>query len=164
MNQTTYEQSRQQLLRRAAMGEDIGKTLDKLDADHEAAQKASKLSSDIAGARTQIEREEARKQLQQTHDDAVLVFRELQAKAGDAAAHVESLVAQARAALEVWQQAQQAATAQAATVHHLAMQGAKPVMMPVAFGGADFSVRLLRHEGKQFHQQILYTGLLPRIS
>jgi hypothetical protein len=164
MNQTTYQNEREQLLRRAALGEDIGKALDKLDADHEAAQKASKRDADIAGARTQLEREEAQKLLQQQYDDAVVVFRELQAKAGDAAAHVEALVAQARAALEAWQQAQGAAQAQAATVNHLAQQGAKPVMMPVAFGGADYSVHLLRHAGVQFHQQILHTGLLPRIS
>jgi hypothetical protein len=159
----TYAETRSQLLRRGAQGEDISKALDKLDADHEAAQKASKLSSDIAGARSQLDREEAQKRLQQAHDEAVVVFKDLQAKAGDAAAHVEALVAQARVSLEAWQQAQQAATAQASTVHHLAAQGARPVVMPVAFGGADYSVRLLRHEGKQFHQQILYTGLLPRI-
>lgn len=164
MNQTTYHETRQQLLRRAALGEDIGKALDKLDAEHEAAQKASKLSADIDGARTQIEREEAQKLLQQAHDDAVVVFRDLQAKAGDAAAQVEAFVAQARVALEAWQQAQAAAQAQASTVHHLAQQGAKAVMMPVAFGGADYSVHLLRHAGVQFHQQILYTGKLPRAS
>ncbi|MFL9922615.1 hypothetical protein PQR75_46895 [Paraburkholderia fungorum] len=163
MNQTTYEQSRQQLLRRAATGESIGKELDRLEAEQADAEKAASRAAEVAGAADKIAREEAQKRLQQTYDDAVVVFRELQGKATDAAAHVEALVAQARAALEAWQQAQQAATAQASTVHHLASQGARPVMMPVAFGGADYSVHLLRHAGVQYHQQILYTGLLPRI-
>jgi hypothetical protein len=159
----TYAETREQLLRRAAQGEDVTKAIDKLDADQEATHKASKLSSEIAGARALINREEAQKQLQQAHDDAVIVFKDLQAKAGDAAAHVESLFAQTRAALDAWQQAQQAAQDQASTVNHLAQQGAKRAMMPVAFSGADYSVHLLRHAGKEFHQQIMYTGLLPRI-
>lgn len=158
-----YAENREQLLRRAATGEDVTKLLDRLEADEAAAVKAASRTAEVAGAAAQLAREEAQKQLQQAYNDAVVVFRELQAKAGDAASHVEALVAQARAALEAWQQAQAAAQAQASIVHHLKNQGATPVPMPVPFGVADYSVHLLRHAGVQFHQQILHTGLLPRI-
>ena len=127
-----------------------------------AADKARKLDAQVAQARADLDREAAQIAHQAAHDDAVVVFRELQGKAGDAAAHVEALVAQARVALEAWQKAQQAAADQASTVHHLVQQGAKRTMMPVAFSGADYSVHLLRHAG-QFNQQVLYAGLLPRI-
>lgn len=158
-----YAETREQLLRRAAAGENVTKEIYALDAAQVAADKEKALADQVARTGAHMAREEAQKQLQQAHDDAVVVFKDLQAKAGDAAAHVESLFAQTRAALDAWQQAQQAAQAQALTVNHLTQQGAKRVMMPVAFSGADYSVHLLRHAGKEFHQQILYTGLLPRI-
>jgi hypothetical protein len=165
MNQATYEHSRQQLLRRAALGEkNITALLDKLDSDKLAADKEQALAAQVAGARADLNREAAKIALQEQYDAAVAAFGDLKGKAGEAAAHVEALVAQARAALETWKQAQQAATAQMSTINHLAQQGARPVRMPAAFGGADYAVHLLRHAGVQYHQQILYTGLLPRIS
>ncbi|MFK4442879.1 hypothetical protein ABH944_002988 [Caballeronia udeis] len=163
LTMTPYVETREQLLRRAAAGENVTKDIYALDAAQVTADKEQALAAQVARAAANIASEEAQKQLQKAHDDAVIVFKDLQAKAGDAAAHVESLFAQTRAALDAWQQAQGAAQAQSMTVHHFAQQGAKRVMMPVAFSGADYSVHLLRHAGTQFHQQILYTGLLPRI-
>jgi hypothetical protein len=160
----TYAETRSQLLRRAAQNEDVTAEIEKLDSDYAAAQRSKELSSDIAGARTQIEREAAQKRLQEAHDDAVVVFKELHGTATDAAAHVEVLVAQAKAALLEWQRTQQEALAQWTQVHALRQQGATPVMMPAAFSGADYSIHLLRHAGQQYHQQILHTGKLPRIT
>lgn len=164
MNATTYQETRQQLLRRAATGDDVAGDINQLDDDYAAAQRSQRLSTDINAERAQVAREEAQKKLQKEHDDAVVVFKDLQAKATDAAASVEALVEQAKAALVEWQKAQAAASVQATQVHHLRMQGARPVQMPVAFGGDRYSVHLLRDAGMQFHQQILHTGKLPRIS
>jgi hypothetical protein len=163
MEQTTYNTQRQELLRRAAQGEDVTKAIDKLDADHAAGKRAAALSADIEQTRQVLAQEEAQKHLQHAHDDAVVVFRELQAKATAAADHFEALFEQTTAAMQAWQIAQQAAQEQAAQVHHLRMQGARPVSMPVAFGGQPYSVHLLRNAGDKHHQQILYTGKLPRI-
>jgi hypothetical protein len=159
----THIEQREQLLRRAAAGEDVTKLLDKLDAEVTAAKRAAALSADIEATRQQLAREEAQKHLQHAHDDAVATFRVLQAEASTAADRFELLFEKTVAAMQAWQLAQQAVQEQAMQVHHFQQQGARRVPMPVAFSGADYSVHLLRHAGKQPHQQILYTGLLPRI-
>ena len=164
MNQTTYEQSRQQLIHRAAQSEDVTAEIEKLDSDYAAAQRSQKLSSDIAGARSQIEREEAQKRLQQAYDDAVVVFKDLQVKATKAAEDVEAAIEQAKASMVAWQSAQAEALAQATQVHALQQLGAKPVPMPAAFSGTKFSIHLLRDAGVLHHEKILHAGKLPRIS
>jgi len=165
MNQAnaTYTEQRAQLLRRAALGEDVGKALDKLEADHATAEKANKLASEVAGAKAIIEREQARADLQAQYDAAANGFIEAANHANDAAEQAEKAFADAVTAFDAWRGAVEAARTIGTQAHHLQQQGATPVKVPVMPNIGDLSVHMLRRFGDRSWQESLW-GKLPRAS
>ncbi|MFM0031185.1 hypothetical protein PQR70_33715 [Paraburkholderia madseniana] len=163
MNQTIYQENRQQLLRRAAAGEDITKHIDKLDAEHAAAQRAQALAGDVDKTRQAIEREEARERLQGEYDGAAAAYQASAQQANEMVAHAEDLFAQAVEAFNEWRAAVEAARAIGSQAHHLQMQGAQPVKLPTMPNTGELSVHMLRRFGDGVWQQSLY-GKLPRAS
>jgi methyl-accepting chemotaxis protein len=162
MTQANYQEARQQLLRRAALGEkNIAALLDKLDADHEAAQKASALEAEVAMARADLAFEAGQIALQAQYDEAAATVHEMTNTANDLADAAEKAIATAKEAFVAWQQGIEAARMAAQMAHHMRQQGARGGRMPFHPNAGELTLHLIEKVGQHPYQRILHNGL-PR--
>ncbi len=161
--QATYTEQREQLLRRAADGENVDKLIDKLEADHAANRRSEQRAGDVERARQNIAREEAQAALQKQYDAAAVSFSEAVDHADELAAVAEKAFADAVAAFDAWRAAVDAAREISTQVHHLQMQGARSMNLPMLPGTGDLSVHVVRRFGDGVFAQSLH-GRLPRAS
>jgi len=156
-----YAETREQLLRRAAAGEDVTKAIDKLDADQVAGKRAAALSADIEATRQTLAREDARAALQAQYDETASAFTKAADAANKLAVIAELAFADAVVALNTWRDGMEAARTIGTQAHHLMQQGASPTKLPILPGTGELSIHMLRRFGDRHWQESLW-GNLPR--